>query len=318
MPEGFGARQATRNESRTYLSIQPRNAVMTFVLGMLIAFGSLFGGYAAMGGHLAVIWQPFEFVIIGGSAIGIFIVANPLYTIKDTGSAVVEAILDKGPAEADYLSVLGLLHAMMRELKTKGKSGLEAHIESPHESEIFKAHPAVLRNSDLTLFICDYMRLLTIGNAKPHEIEALMDEELETVTKDKLKPYHALNNMGDGLPALGIVAAVLGVIKAMGALNESPEKLGALIGAALVGTFAGIFMSYGLVGPVANKIKGVRDKQLRLFVIVKQTLLASMNGSMPQIAVEFGRKTIPSKYRPSIDLVEKATNSPTNDQQKAA
>lgn len=262
-----------------------------------------------MGGHLGVIWQPFEFVIIGGSAIGIFIVANPLYTIKDSGSAMIEAIMDRGPIESDYLAVLGILHALMRELKTKGKSGLEPHIEAPQDSDIFKSYPTVLRNDDLTTFICDYMRLLTIGNAKPHEIEALMDEELETMTKDKLKPYHALNAMGDGLPALGIVAAVLGVIKAMGALNESPEKLGALIGAALVGTFAGIFISYGLVGPIASKIKGVRDKQLRLLVIVKQTLLASMNGSIPQIAVEFGRKTIPSKDRPSIDLVEKAMNN---------
>lgn len=284
---------------------------------MIVAFGCLFGGYAAMGGHLAVIWQPWEFVIIGGSAIGIFIVANPFYTIKDSGKAAVEAILDKGPKPRDYLDVLGLLHGLMREYRSNGKNALEAHIENPAESEIFKPYPKVLANTELNTFICDYLRLMIMGNAKPHEVEALMDEELETIMREKQKPYQALTNMGDGLPALGIVAAVLGVIKAMGALNESPEKLGALIGAALVGTFAGIFMSYGLVGPLAYKVKVTREKQARIFVIVKQTLLAFMNGAMPQIAIEFGRKTVSGKDRPTIDQVEQETVA-HSEQAKAA
>lgn len=265
-----------------------------------------------MGGHLMIIWQPFEFVIIGGSAIGIFIIANPLYTIKDSGIAMVEAILERGPKQRDYLDILGLLYTLMRELRGKGKSSLESHIENPIESELFKAYPTILNNKELLTFICDYMRLLTMGNAKPHEVEALMDEELETVIQNKKKPYLALTSMGDGLPALGIVAAVLGVIKAMGALNESPEKLGALIGAALVGTFAGIFMSYGLVGPIAHKIKIIREKQTRSFIIVKQTLLAFMNGAIPQVAIEFGRKTIPLKDRPTIDEVESETATSTS------
>lgn len=280
---------------------------------MIVSFGSLFGGYAAMGGHLGVIWQPYEFLIIGGSAIGIFIIANPVYIIKDSGRAVIDAIFERGPKALDYLDVLGLLYALMREFRARGKNALEAHIETPINSDIFNRYPKLLSNSELVIFICDYMRLLMMGNAKPYEIEALMDEELETVLRDKYKPYQAMTNMGDGLPALGIVAAVLGVIKAMGALNESPEKLGALIGAALVGTFAGIFMSYGMVGPIATKIKTSREKQARVFYVVKQTLLAFMNGAMPQIAVEFGRKTIPGKDRPSIDQVEAATTSSSVD-----
>lgn len=266
-----------------------------------------------MGGHLGVIWQPYEFLIIGGSAIGIFIIANPVYIIKDSGRAVIDAIFERGPKALDYLDVLGLLYALMREFRARGKNALEAHIETPINSDIFNRYPKLLSNSELVIFICDYMRLLMMGNAKPYEIEALMDEELETVLRDKYKPYQAMTNMGDGLPALGIVAAVLGVIKAMGALNESPEKLGALIGAALVGTFAGIFMSYGMVGPIATKIKTSREKQARVFYVVKQTLLAFMNGAMPQIAVEFGRKTIPGKDRPSIDQVEAATTSSSVD-----
>ncbi len=161
----------------------------------------------------------------------------------------------------------------------------------------------------MTTFICDYCRLIIIGNARTHEIEALMDEEIETLTYDRVKPVHALTQIADGLPALGIVAAVLGIIHAMSALDQSPEMLGGLIGAALVGTFGGIFLSYALVAPIAQKIKVTRRKQMRTFTLIKQTLLAFMNGAMPQVAVEFGRKTIPSKERPTIDTVENETIS---------
>lgn len=280
---------------------------MNFVIGLIVALGCMLGGFAAMGGHVAVIWQPWEFVIIGGSALGMFIVANTVTVIKDTGRAVIEALLGRSPKTRDYLDVLGVLHALMRELRAKGRNAVEGHVENPQESEIFKAFPKVLGNKELTTFICDYLRLIIVGNARPHEIEALMDEELQTIMRDKLKPYAALTSMADGLPALGIVAAVLGVIKAMGALDQSPELLGGLIGAALVGTFVGIFASYGVVGPLAQNVKAIREKQARVFIVVKQALLAFMNGAMPQIAVEHGRKTISGYERPSIDEVESET-----------
>jgi chemotaxis protein MotA len=282
---------------------------LNFIVGLIIAVGSMLGGYAALGGHLAVLMQPFELVIIAGSSLGIFVVANPLQTIKDCGKAITEAIFDKSPKGRDFLDILSVLHALMRELKSKSRSEVENHFENPKDSEIFKAFPRLLADQDLVTFICDYCRLIIIGNAKTHEIEALMDEEIQTITYDRFKPVHALNAVADGLPALGIVAAVLGVIHAMGALDQSPELLGGLIGAALVGTFAGIFLSYGVMAPIAQKIKVVRQKQLRSFVLIKQTLLAFMNGAMPQVAVEYGRKTIPSKERPSIDTVENETIS---------
>ena len=277
---------------------------MNFAIGLVIAIGCILGGYSALGGHLAVLNQPFEFVIIGGSSLGIFIVANQMSTIKDCGKAIVEAVLDKVPKPRDFLDVLTVLHQVMRELRAKSRSEVEGHFDNPTESPIFSAFPTVLANKDLLTFICDYCRLIIIGNAKPHELEALMDEELETLAYDRFKPVHAINAVADGLPALGIVAAVLGIIHAMGALDQSPEELGGLIGAALVGTFAGIFLSYAIAAPVAQKIKIVRQKQLRQFSLVKQSLLAFMNGAMPQVAVEFGRKTIPSKERPTIDMVE--------------
>jgi chemotaxis protein MotA len=168
----------------------------------------------------------------------------------------------------------------------------------------------VLKNKELTAFICDYVRLIIIGNARSHEIEALMDEELDTILHDKMKSYDAMVIMGDSFPAIGIVAAVLGVIKAMGKINESPEVLGGLIGAALVGTMLGIFLSYCLVSPLCSQIKIVRNKQHRLYIVVKQTLIAYMNGSVPQVALEYGRKTISGYERPSIDAVEQEMMNP--------
>ncbi len=280
---------------------------MSFAIGLIVALGCMLGGFVAAGGHVGVLWQPYEFIIIGGSALGTFIVANPLPTIKDTGKAILEAIKGAAPKERDYLDLLGLLYVLMRELRGNGRNALEEQIDNPKESELFQRFPKTLADKDMTAFVCDYVRLILVGNARTHEIEALMDEEIETIKRDRLKPYSAIQSVADGLPALGIVAAVLGIIKAMGALDQSPELLGELIGAALVGTFAGIFMSYGFAGPLASKIKVTREKRYRLYVIIKQSLLAFMNGAMPLIALEHGRKTISSKDRPSIDAVENET-----------
>lgn len=280
---------------------------MGILIGLVVTLGCVLGGFMAMGGHIEVLIQPFEAVIICGAALGTFIVANSMKTVKDTGKGIMEAFKGAVPKEQDYLETLGLLHALMRELRSKSRSEVEAHIDNAEESAIFQAFPTVMKNPDLRNFICDYCRIIIIGNARSHEIEALMDEEIQTIRSDKMKAYHAMVAVGDGLPALGIVAAVLGVVKAMGALDQSPEVLGELIGAALVGTFLGIFLSYSVVGPIATKIKTVREKKNRLYVIVKQTLLAYMNGSLPQVAIEFGRKTISSHDRPSIDAVEQST-----------
>ena len=280
---------------------------MTIVVGIIVTLVCMLGGFMAMGGKVGVIWQPWEYVIICGSAFGTFIVANPLKTIKDSGKALVEAFAQASPKRAVYLEVLGILFTLMQELRSSSRAQVEAHIDDPENSSVFQAFPGVMKNKELTTFVCDYFRLILIGNARTHEVEALMDEEIQTITHDKMKSYHALTTVGDALPALGIIAAVLGVIKAMGAIDQSPEILGGLIGAALVGTFAGIFFSYAIVAPIAHQVKVVREKQMRLYVIVKQSLLAFMNGAMPQIAIEYGRKTISSYERPTIDEVEAQT-----------
>ncbi|MEM8539565.1 MAG: flagellar motor stator protein MotA [Pseudomonadota bacterium] len=277
---------------------------MNIIIGMIVTFGCVLGGYMAMGGKLGVLNQPFEFVIIGGAAIGIFLIANPMAVVKDSGKAFMEGLKNSVPSKAKYLQLLGLLYQLLRELKNKPRNEVETHIDNPEESEIFVAYPMIMAEKDLVSFICDYCRLIIVGNARPHEVEALMEEEISTISHDKLKLYYGLQGMSDGLPALGIVAAVLGVVKAMGAINESPEVLGGLIGAALVGTFVGIFLSYAVVGPIATNIKTVREKNLRLYFVAKQTLIAYMNGSLPQVALEFGRKAISNSYRPSLDDVE--------------
>jgi chemotaxis protein MotA len=282
---------------------------MTIIIGLIITLGALLGGFVAMGGHVNVIWQPWEYVIICGAAVGTFVVANPVKTIKDVGVGFVEVLLMRTPKPREYLDVLGVLHELMRTLRSPSRNDLERHIENPRESPLFQKFPTVLVNPELTTFICDYCRLILMGNARTHEIEALMDEEIETMRHDKLRSYHALVSIAEALPALGIVAAVLGVIKAMGALDREPEILGSLIAAALVGTFAGIFFSYAVVSPVASKLRTIREKKMQLYVVVKQTLLAFMNGAMPQVALEHGRKAISAYERPSIDEVEEQTFS---------
>ncbi|HCL65179.1 MAG TPA: flagellar motor stator protein MotA [Rhizobium sp.] len=290
---------------------------MNIIIGLVITFGSVIGGYMAMGGHLDVLIQPFELMIIGGAGLGGFIMANPMKVVKDSGKALGEAFRNAVPKERAYLDVLGVLYSLMRDLRTKSRNEIEAHIDNPEESSIFQSAPTVLKNKELTSFICDYVRLIIIGNARSHEIEALMDEEINTILHDKMKPYNSIIAMGDSFPAIGIVAAVLGVIKAMGKINESPEVLGGLIGAALVGTMLGIVLSYSISNPLAAQIKIVRTKQHRLYIIVKQTLLAYMNGSVPQVALEYGRKTISSYERPSIDAVEQEMMNPGGENKAA-
>ena len=277
---------------------------MSIVIGLIVAFGSMITGFTALGGGVLILWQPWEFLIIFGISTGAFIMSNPMKTVSDTMRGIYEALSGNAPSRRDYFDVLGLLYHLMRELRSHGRSEVEPHIENPEESRIFERFPYVLNNRPLCNFICDYFRLLLVGNARSHEIEALMDEEIQTMNTEHLKPYHALQIQSEALPAIGIVAAVLGVIKALSAVDQPPQVLGSLIGAALVGTFVGIFASYAIVGPLAYKVKAVREKQSMVYQIVKQSMLAFMNGAAPQIALEYGRKMISDADRPTIDEVE--------------
>ncbi|WP_119461176.1 flagellar motor stator protein MotA [Rhodospirillaceae bacterium SYSU D60014] len=277
------------------------------LIGILLVVAAVGGGYLGMGGNMSILWQPYEFVIVAGASAGIFVLAHPLPVVKDTLQAIGELFAGKREKEKDFLELLGLLYTLLRAVKSKGMLQLERHIEHPEESEFFQQYPTVLRKKRAVRFICDYLRLLSLGTAKPFEIEALMDEEIRILSKEFHGPTRALKMAAEGLPALGIVAAVLGVIKAMGAINEPPEVLGQLIGGALLGTFLGVFLSYGVVDPIASLIRVNRESSISYFVSIKSTILAHLNGAAPQVAVEYGRKVIHSQTQPSFAAVEEAT-----------
>ncbi|MBZ8131793.1 flagellar motor stator protein MotA [Afifella sp. IM 167] len=284
---------------------------MAVLIGLIIGIGSLLGGFMAMGGHVGVIWQPWEYVIILGIALGTFIIANTFGVIKDAGAGILEVLKGTSPKRKDYLGLLSLLFALMRDLRTRPRNEVEAHIDDPANSVLFQHFPAILKDKELTQYICDYVRLIIIGNARSHEIEGLMEQEISTIKKHKVKSSGAIGTMAEALPAIGICAAVLGIVKAMGAIDQSPEILGHYIGSALIGTFVGIFSSYAIFSPLAHKMKVLRESQCQPYVIVKQTLIAFMNGALPQVALEHGRKTISSKERPTIDEVESEAISNT-------
>ena len=224
---------------------------MRLIVGAIIVFVCVFGSYAAMGGHLEVLWQPFEFVIILGAAIGAFIIGNPAPVLKAVPGMF--GTLMKGPKykQECYVELLAMQFALYKLAQQKGMTAIEPHIENPSESTLFNAFPTFAANHHAVEFVCDYMRMVTMGADNVHEIDALMDEELETHHQEQERIVSAMQSLADGTPALGIVAAVLGVIKTMGAISEPPEVLGHLIGGALVGTFFGVFVAYGFFAPMA-------------------------------------------------------------------
>ncbi|MBX9696846.1 MAG: flagellar motor stator protein MotA [Alphaproteobacteria bacterium] len=275
-----------------------------FFVGIIVVYVCVFGGYMAMGGHMYVLWQPFEFVIIGGAAAGAFIISSPKAVLGNVSKALQDAIRGSAYGKQEYLELLSLLYIIFKLAKGKGMLALEPHVEKPHESKIFSQFPAILNNHHLVDFICDYLRMLTLGTQNAHQVEDLINEELETHHFEQHRIASAFAGMGDGLPALGIVAAVLGVIKTMGAIDQPPEVLGKLIGGALVGTFLGVLLAYGMVSPAATKINAVYEEESKIFLCVKSALLAFMNGYAPSIALEFARKTILSDLRPSFYELE--------------
>jgi chemotaxis protein MotA len=282
---------------------------MFVFIGWIIVIASVMGGYVAMGGHIEVLIQPFEVVIICGAALGAFVAsqATQTHVLKECVGAFKVLLAGKPFKKQDYLDLLSVLYSLFRLIKMKGEMAIEAHIEHPHDSQLFQRFPRFIKNEEAVHFVCDYMRLITLGSKNPFEIDALMDEEIETLRKEEAHVPHAIQSVADGMPALGIVAAVLGVIKTMGAIKEPPEVLGHMIGGALVGTFLGVLISYGFIAPLASAVKGAGDAHVKYFECIKQGILAYLNGCAPQVAVEFARKVLPHDVRPSFEEVEQAT-----------
>jgi chemotaxis protein MotA len=280
---------------------------MRLIVGTIIVFACVLGSYAAMGGHLEVLFQPFEFVIILGAAIGAFIIGNPGPVLKSVPSML--GAIVKGPKykQECYVELLAMQFTLYKLAKQKGMTAIEPHIENPSESSLFNEFPTFAANHHAVEFVCDYMRMLTMGADNVFEIEALMDEELETHHQEQERNVSALQSLADGTPALGIVAAVLGVIKTMGAISEPPEVLGPLIGGALVGPFFGVFVAYGFFAPMAASLKRTFEAESKYYLSLKAGLIAHIGGQPPVMAVEFARKALFSEVRPTFSEVEEAT-----------
>jgi chemotaxis protein MotA len=280
---------------------------MFVAIGAVIVLACVFGGYLASGGHFDVLIQPFEFLIILGAALGAFVISNPMPVLKGVGKGLGAAA--KGPPfkKDDYLELLSMQFALFKLAKSKGNLALEQHIENPDESALFAQFPGFAKNHHAVEFVCDYLRLLTLGTENAHEMEALIDSELETHHAEQHAIAGAVQAMADGTPALGIVAAVLGVIHTMGSITEPPAVLGHLIGGALVGTFMGVLLSYGFIGPLASAMNAAFAAEAKYLECVKAGLLAYVAGHPPAVSVEFARKALLSDVRPTFAELEDAT-----------
>jgi len=285
------------------------------IIGIVMLFVLVFGSYLMSGGNLGVILHaaPHELMAILGAAVAAYLISNSMTTIKATAGGFGKVF--KGPKwkASDYRDLLSLLFLLTKTMKSKGVIALESHIEKPQESTIFSRFPKIAHDHFAVDFICDTLRMMTMNLEDPHQVEDAMEKQLEKHHHEAQSPAHALTTMADGLPALGIVAAVLGVIKTMGAITEPPEVLGEMIGGALVGTFLGVFLAYGLVGPMANRLKEVVDADGAFYKIIQSVLVAHLHGNAAQISVEIGRGSVPSEAQPSFLELEEALSAIPNE-----
>ncbi|MBS0497844.1 MAG: flagellar motor stator protein MotA [Gammaproteobacteria bacterium] len=283
---------------------------MLVLVGYLIIIISVFGGFALAGGHLASLWQPVELLMIGGAAVGAFVVGNSNKALKATMKALPTVFKGSKYTKALYMDLMTLLYEVLSKIRKEGLMSIEGDVDDPANSPIFTKYPDILADHHITEFITDYLRLMVGGNLNSLEIESLMDSELETHHQEGEVPIHVVAKLGDGLPAFGIVAAVMGVVHTMESVHLPPAELGILIAAALVGTFLGILLAYGFVGPLANKLEHNLHESSKMFECIKITLLANLNGYSPVLAVEFGRKVLFTTERPSfLELEEHVKQS---------
>ncbi len=277
---------------------------MKFIVGVIIVLGCVAGGFVLSHGNLVALWQPFELLIIGGAAFGAFVITNPGTVIKGTFGSIGTLLSGSKHSKKSYMELLGLMFDLFSKARKEGLMALEADIDEPENSEIFKKYPSILKNHHVLEFIADYLRLMVGGNMNPFELENLMDVELETHHHEAEQVPAAIQGVSDGLPGFGIVAAVLGIVITMASIGGPVEELGHHVAAALVGTFLGILLAYGFVGPMGASLKAINEDEAKVFECIKVCLLATLNGYAPQIAVEFGRKTLYSHHRPGFQELE--------------
>ena len=290
-------------------------------LGLALIFVCTFGGlliamhfdFHHFTNVLMVILKalPGEFTIIFGCAVAAFLTSNSMPVVKETLGYFRSLAKPAAYSKDDYMELLSFMFATFKLIRSKGWLSIEAHIENPHDSSLFNAYPSVAHNHHAVTFVSDYLRIISLGNDNPLVIESLMDLEIDTITEHHAHPGHAMQSMADGIPALGIVAAVLGVIKTMGSITEPPEVLGGMIGGALVGTFLGVWLAYGMIGPIAGAMNSRAATEVMYYKCIRVCILSFLQGSAPQVAVEFGRKFLPHEVQPTFQELEEKLNSVT-------
>ena len=277
---------------------------MFLILGYVIALGAIFGGFALEGGSIAALIQPYELLMIAGGAFGAFFSATFPRTFKSVLKSLPLAFKGSKYTKAVYMELLGLLSELFSRIRQGGLMSIESDVDDPQSSELFKKYPRILTDHHVLEFLTDYLRLMIGGNLGAFEMENLMDVNIDTHHREQEIPIHALARTADGMPAFGIVAAVMGVVNTMGSVDKPPAVLGALIAAALVGTFLGILLGYAVVSPLAARLGDRAGESSKIFECIKVALLATMNAYPPQVAVEFGRKVLFSTERPSFQELD--------------
>lgn len=285
------------------------------IIGIVVLFATVFGSYLWSGGSMDPILHSlaYELLGIGGAAVGATLISNDLHTLKAMAAGMGKVFGGAKWKASDYRDLLSLLFLLTKTMKSKGVIALESHIEKPHDSTIFTRFPKIMKDHFAIDFICDTLRMMTMNLEDPHQVEDAMEKQLEKHHHEAAHPAHAMQSVSDALPALGIVVAVLGVIKTMGSITEPPEILGGMIGGALVGTFLGVMLSYGLVGPFAARMSAVVEEEGAFYKIIQSVLVAHLHGNAAQISVEIGRGSIPSVSQPSFAEMEEALNNIPNE-----
>jgi len=279
---------------------------MFAIIGIIVVFGAVIGGFLMEHGHLAVLIQPSELVTIGGAALGTIFIANPMEIIKAMAAGVLGTLKPSPFSQTRYLDTLKLMFELLGKARKKGLVAIEDDVEKPGESEILSKYPAFVADHHAQHFVCDTLRTAITGGVEPFDMDQMMELDMEVAHHEAMAPVAALTTVADSLPGLGIVAAVLGVVITMGALGGPPEEIGKKVAAALVGTFLGILMCYGIIGPIAGNMTKQADAHNSYLHVLRVVLLAFLKGLAPILAVEMGRRAIPEHLRPSFDQMEQA------------
>lgn len=287
---------------------------MIGIVGIVVIFVMVFGGYLAAGGKMEIIFKtlPFEMMMIGGAAVGAFLISNDMGGIKHTTKDIGKVFKGSKWKPSDYQDLLCLLFALIR-IARSNPIEIEQHIEDPDGSSLFSKYPKILKDREAVELICDTMRSASMNYDDPHQVEEVLEKRMDANFHHALHSSHALQTVADGLPALGIVAAVLGVIKTMGSIDQPPEVLGKLIGGALVGTFLGVFLAYGLVGPFASKVKSVVEEDSHFYQLIREVLVANLHQHSVSLCIEVGRQNTPAHIRPSFSDLEEALKTVKQD-----